>query len=416
MRESPKGLRRQIAVMGRRNAGKSSLINALARQEVSIVSSTPGTTTDPVEKTMEMAPLGPVVLVDTAGIDDLGPLGWKRAARGWGAMRRMDAVIIVLGEEGWGEPEKEIANRARADAIPFIVVQGKMDLGPAKSHDLPANAPYLEISAKSGQGVEEISGLLAKILGEAEEAHLLAGLVSRDSLVIFVAPLDSGAPKGRLILPQVQAIRDCLELGGVCMVLTEKEYEAGLAKLARLPDLVVCDSQVVETMAALTPPTVPLTTFSILMARLKGDLAGLARGAAALSRLKPGDALLVQEACSHHPQTDDIGRVKLPRLLRRMAGGELDIRFAAGKELAAYDPELRAIVHCGACVITPRQMRVRQGDAQALGIAMTNYGMAISQARGVLRRVLEPFPDALGAYDEEAAKAGEESKKQEEAI
>lgn len=403
MRETPKGLRRHIAILGRRNAGKSTLFNSLARQRASIVSDTPGTTTDPVEKTMELAPLGPVVLLDTAGVDDEGELGLMRASRSFDILNRSDLGIIVTCGDVWDESEADLARRLKKGNIPFLIARNRGEGNVCDQaawlaqRNLDADLPLVDIEAKEGRGVGRLVAALAALAGANDaEKTLLADLLPENGLVVLVVPLDTGAPKGRLILPQVQAIRDCLDGRKICAVATEKQLGALLSKLAAPPDLVVCDSQVVKLAAAQTPANIPLTTFSILMARFKGDLTAFAKGAAALEKLRPGDAALIQEACSHHAQKDDIGRVKIPRLLRELAGGELDIRHAQGKELVAYDKDVRAIIHCGACVITRKQMLARQANAGE--IPMTNYGMAISLCQGILPRALELFPEALAAY------------------
>lgn len=406
MQDTPKGLRRHIVVAGRRNAGKSSVFNALSRQEIAIVSSTPGTTTDPVEKTMELAPLGPVVLIDTAGIDDPGELGQKRVNRSMATLSRADLAIIVTNGDEWGEPETELIMHLKNANVPFLIARNKMDNGLSPlpswrvSASLTPDIPVIDVSAKQKLGLEAVVSSLAALTGAEDTRPLASDLLPPDGIVLLVVPIDSGAPKGRLILPQVQTIRDCLDAGKICMTAREKELSQALSRLR--PDMIICDSQVVKQVVAQTPADIPLTTFSILMARMKGNLADFAAGARALAKLAPGDTVLIQEACSHHAQKDDIGRVKIPALLRKLAGGELDIRFAQGKELAPYAEDIKAIVHCGACVITARQMEARQRQANAAAIPMTNYGMAISLCQGILPRVLTLFPEALAAFSEPA--------------
>ena len=410
MLDAPKGLRRHIAILGRMNAGKSSLVNALARQQVAIVAAHPGTTTDPVEKTMELAPLGPVVLVDTAGMDDAGELGSLRARRSEGIMARSDCAILVADGGQWGETERKIAKSLITAQLPFMVARNKADQGALpplaewrKLAGLPATVPVVDISAKAGTGMEALLDGLASLQKPERERPLMADLLPDGGVAVLVVPIDSGAPKGRLILPQVQAIRDCLDGRKICMICTEGELEDAFGKLKDAPDLVVCDSQVVHKVAALTPLDIPLTTFSILMARFKGNLAKFARGAGILERLNPGDCVVIQEACSHHPQEDDIGRVKIPRLLAKKAGGPLKVEIQAGKELADYPEDARVVVHCGACVITRGQMEIRQARAEKASVPMTNYGMAISACQGVLERTLAPFPEALAEWRKAAA-------------
>ncbi len=405
--ETPKGLRLHIALFGRRNVGKSSLLNALTGQQVSIVSDTPGTTTDPVEKTLEMAPLGPVVFLDTAGLDDAGELGELRTERSLRVMQRADVALLVTEGESWGEHEARIAALLREREIPFAVVQNKADAYPAapgRAHGpgvLEASVSVIRASARDGLGLAEVRAALERLAPERalHQPPLLSDLLPDKGVLALVVPIDTGAPKGRLILPQVQAIRDSLDGRKLCMVVTEEELPDALGRLRHAPDLVVCDSQVVHKVDRDTPSDIPMTTFSVLMARFKGDLTALAQGAGALTRLTPGDAVLIQEACSHHPQKDDIARVKLPRLLQKLAGGELRIAWSAGKEFPEYDGAYKAVVHCGGCVITRGQMLARLRAAAASGCPMTNYGMAISLAQGVLRRVLSPFPDALRAFE-----------------
>ena len=383
MNESPKALRLHIGLFGRRNAGKSSLLNALVGQDVAIVSPTPGSTADPVEKTLEMAPLGPVVFLDTAGLDDQdASLGAQRVERSLRAMRRVDVALLVLDAPCWEDVDADTAARLAAAGIPFAVVvnsRGAADTCDAawRPDGLAATVPVLWASAREGWGLEGIRAALARLApaGALKQPPLVHDLLPEHGTLLLVVPLDSGAPQGRLILPQVQTIR-------------------------------VCDSQVVHVAARLTPPSVPLTTFSILMARAKGDLVGLARGAAALTRLRPGQTVLVQEACSHHAQKDDIGRVKIPRLLARLAGGPVETPMLAGKEFTEYAGDAAAVVHCGACAITRGQMLARLDEARAHGLPMTNYGMCISLAQGVLERVLSPFPEALAAWRAEAQLPG----------
>ena len=385
MLDAPKGLRLHIGLFGRRNVGKSSLLNALAAQSVSIVSDTPGTTTDPVEKTLEFAPLGPVVFLDTAGLDDEGELGTQRTERTLAVLPRTDMALVVTAENVWGHYEETIVNRLREQAIPFLVVMNKTESSFASKDRLPdamRGLPMVRASAKTGEGLETIRRELVRLSpGESlHEAQLVADLLPEKGVVILVVPIDSGAPKGRLILPQVQTIRDALDGRKLCLVVTEGELGAAFACLK-------------------APQSVPLTTFSILMARLKGDLPLLAAGSAAIGNLKPGDSVLMMEACSHHPQQDDIGRIKIPRLLQQYAGGELRFDMCAGKSLTDCPGSYDLIVHCGGCTLTRRQMLGRLRSAQSRGIPMTNYGVAISFTQGVLKRVLTPFPDALAACE-----------------
>lgn len=426
MSDARRPQRLHIGLFGRRNAGKSSLCNALCGQEAALVSPTPGTTTDPVEKVMELAPLGPVVLLDTPGLDDAGELGAQRVARSLRAVREVDMALIVLEDCLWGLPEQEAVRALRAADVPFGIVCNCRDAATARaarnwrppSGELPGDVPcaVCRLSAEgagalltdAADDVTEVRELLGRLRPREEEPPLLRDLLPDDGRLILVCPQDGSAPKGRLIMPQVQAIRDALDGQALCMVVTDARLEAALGALREAPHLVVCDSQVVASAAEAVPPAVPLTTFSILMARLKGDLPLLARGAAALRRLRPGETVLIQEACSHHPQADDIGRVKIPRLLSRLAGGEVACPMISGRHWREYDAgsPVRAVIHCGGCTLTRAQMRQRLLEAGRARLPMTNYGMVISLAQGVLERVLSPFPEALEAYRTAALDAG----------
>lgn len=412
MSDARRPQRLHIGLFGRRNAGKSSLCNALCGQDAALVSPIPGTTTDPVEKVMELAPLGPVVLLDTPGLDDTGELGAQRVARSLRSIEEVDVALIVLENQRWGAPEHELAAMLKEADVPFGIVCNCRDaaaelaarrLGP-EAFALPASVPSavcrLDGEASSSGAPDEVRELLVRLRPQEEEAPLLRDLLPPRGRLILVCPQDGSAPKGRLIMPQVQAVRDALDADALCLVVTDKALGAALDSLRQEPQLIVCDSQVIAPVAAAVPPDIPLTTFSVLMARLKGDLPLLAGGAAALHSLRPGDTVLIQEACSHHPQADDIGRVKIPRLLARLAGGELDCRHLAGRHWQEYDAALqaRAVVHCGGCTLSRRQMTRRLVTARRARLPMTNYGMAISLAQGVLERVLSPFPDALTAY------------------
>ncbi|MEG6506690.1 [FeFe] hydrogenase H-cluster maturation GTPase HydF [Nitratidesulfovibrio sp. 1201_IL3209] len=413
MQDTPRGLRLHIGIYGRRNVGKSSLLNGLVGQGASIVSDTPGTTTDPVEKTLELDPVGPVVFIDTAGIDDEGALGALRRERSERALDRTDVALLVT-DGAWGRDEEALADAFTARKLPYFVVANKADLGADGADGAPCGAlpghvretlsgcgvVVVAASALLGHGLDAVRESIAMLAPEhaIAQPHMLSDLVPPGGLAVLVVPIDLGAPRGRLILPQVQAIRDLLDGDQMCLVVKERELRAALDRLAAPPDLVVCDSQVVLKAAADTPPGVPLTTFSILMARLKGDLVELARGAAAIQRLGPGDRVLIAEACTHHPLADDIGRVKIPRWLRQYAGGDIEIDVAAGKELSEDMAAYALVVHCGGCVINRGNMLARLRAARRAGVPMTNYGLAISLTQGVLPRALGPFPAALDAF------------------
>lgn len=411
MNETPKGLRLHIGIYGRRNVGKSSLLNALVGQQVSIVSQTPGTTTDPVEKVLELAPLGPVVFIDTAGIDDEGALGEQRKERTLKALDRTDVALLVTESGGWGEYEEGVASLFAERNIPYAVVCNKDDLEKPSQDTLDAlgasKTAVVCTSALFGRGIDKIRETLTGLAPDDwfAKPRLLGDLVPAGELAMLVVPIDLGAPKGRLILPQVQSIRDILDSDAYCMVVKERELRDAMARLNRKPKIVICDSQVVLKTAADTPPDVQLTTFSILMARFKGDLPSLAKGVAAIEALRPGDKVLIAEACTHHPLADDIGRVKIPRWLRQYAGGDLEITNLAGRDFPEDLTPYKLVIHCAACVFNRKQMLTRLYRAQSQGVPMTNYGLAISYVQGVLPRALEPFPSAREAYIQALAEA-----------
>ena len=414
MQDAPKGVRLHIGVFGRCNVGKSSLVNAVAGQAVSIVADTPGTTADPVEKTMELSSAGPVVFIDTAGLDDAGEIGALRTERTLRAMDRTDVALVVTDSGRVEEHEERILGLLAQRSTPCLVVFGKADLRPPAQEVLDrlqaAGTPSAVVSAATGQGVPELKEAIIRLAPDEalEEPRLLAGLAPPGGLAVLVAPMDLGAPKGRIILPQVQAVRDALDSDAACVVVKENGLRGVLDALRGAPDLVVCDSQVVRAVADTVPAAVPMTTFSILMARLKGDLTALTRGAAAMERLRPGSRVLIAEACSHHPSADDIGRIKLPRWIRQAAGDGIGIEVVAGKDFQEDVGRFDVIVHCGACVLNRKNMLLRLRAAERQGVPMTNYGVAISLLQGVLPRVLAPFPEALAALEEARSGVGEE--------
>ncbi len=408
MESTPKSLRLHLAVTGRINAGKSTLFNLIAGQDAAITSPARGTTTDVVEKAMELRPLGPVVLLDTAGTDDDSVLGSQRTARTERALDRADAALLVTAPGVWGEPEKALAVTFRARKIPFaVVVNRRADDAPAgtgKPVGL-ADVPVLEVcaadmSARDGFLKRLTAALLKLLPDDAAPPPLLRDLLRPGALAVLMTPIDLQAPKGRLILPQVQAIRDALDGDALAVVAKENAFPAVYGRLAGRPDLVVCDSQAVKVMTATTPEGVPQTTFSILMARMKGDLARLAAGCAAIPTLKPGDRVLIAESCTHHAGDDDIGRVKIPRLLEKTVGGKLEISVASGMDYPKDLAEYALVVHCGGCMLNRRAMLVRIAEAEAAGVPVTNYGMCISYCSGVLEKVLSPFPEAWRTYCE----------------
>ena len=409
MRSTPKSLRLQIALFGRRNVGKSSLLNALTGQRVAIVSPVPGTTTDPVEKPLELQPIGPVLFVDTAGLDDEGALGEQRAGRARQVIERTDLALVVAAGATWGAFEEELLTALAARGTPAIVVFNQVDReepDPALAAALVARGlAVVRTAAPRGEGLDALRAAIVRAAPEEALAPpaLLGDLVRPGEAVVLVVPIDKEAPKGRLILAQVQAIRDLLDHDAWCLVVKERELTTALGALRHPPALVVTDSQAFLEVAAATPESVPMTSFSILFARAKGDLAGMVRGAAAIERLRPGDRVLVADACSHHPIEDDIARVKIPRWLDRTVGGRLDYVHAQGRDWPEDLPAFRLVVHCGACMFNRREMLSRLLRARAAGVPVTNFGLAIAWSLGVFERALAPFPDALAAYRDEVS-------------
>ena len=398
MDKTPQSSRLHIAIFGRRNAGKSSLINALTNQEVALVSPLAGTTTDPVYKAMELLPLGPVVLIDTAGIDDDGALGDLRVRRTRRVINTADLALVVVdpvvGIDTW---EKDLVRMLRARGIPTIGVVNKSDLRPVGGEMArwgeELGVPMVAVSSLTRSGVDELKQMIVEHApAEFADPTIVGDLIDPGDLVVLVVPIDKAAPKGRLILPQVQTIRDVLDHDAVAMVVKDRELRAALNSLSRKPRLVITDSQVFDRVAADVPCDVPITGFSILFARYKGDLETLVAGAMAVDDLKPGDRVLISEACTHHPQIDDIGRVKIPRWLRQAVGGDLRFTWASGgdfpEDLASY----RLIVHCGGCMINRKEMLHRIRVAEDAGVPIVNYGVLLARMHGVLRRALEIFP------------------------
>ena len=416
MNTTPQGERIRIVLAGRCNVGKSSLINALAGQPVAIVSGERGTTTDPVRKAMEMLPLGPVLLCDTAGLDDASTLGAARLEKTRAELRQADLVLLVCDKQNQNEKckienaklsdaERAVLDEAAAHNIPAIVVLNKADLAspilpqpPCGVADSPRRgaegAPIapLPVSALTGAGIPELkAAIIAAIPQEKHQRRIVADLVTPGSVVVLVVPIDSAAPKGRLILPQQQTIRDLLDSGCIPLVVRDTELAAALAALKTPPALVVTDSQAFGKVAAIVPPSVPLTSFSILFARYKGDIDALVEGASAVAALKDGDRILIAEGCTHHRQDDDIGTVKIPRLLRQKTGKELVFEHCSG---IGYPPNLAdyaLVVHCGGCMLNRREMLERIAAARAAGVPIVNYGVLLAAMNGILPRALAPM-------------------------
>ena len=410
MLDTPKSLRLHIALTGRVNSGKSSLLNLVTGQDAAIVSPERGTTTDVVEKAMELTPLGPVLWLDTAGTGDDSLLGAERLRRTRSAIDRADVMAIVTAPGVWGDPEERLLAAARERRIRAIAVVNRCDTAEPAPEFLAALrekcggiAPVTATACDLSQRDRVLAAFKAALIEAAPEEFvapppLLGDLVSPGAGVMLIVPIDKQAPKGRLILPQVQAIRDALDAGAAVTVVRDSEYAAALAAQRTPPGLVVCDSQVVDLMVRETPPEIPCTTFSILFARFKGDLRRLAEGAAAIPRLRDGDRVLIAEACTHHAAEDDIGRVKIPRLLAAKSGAKITCEVFSGRDYPCDPGVYRLIVHCGSCMLNRRETLRR--IELAGGTPITNYGMAISCCRGVLDRVLSPF--RLGGRETDA--------------
>ena len=404
MQSVPRGLRLHIGLFGRRNVGKSSLLNALTRQDVSIVSEIAGTTTDPVEKPMELLPIGPVLFIDTAGIDDEGALGEMRVGKTRAVCERVEVAVVVATADQWGEFEEHLVAEFRRRGTPVIAVFNKCDLARPDAARLvglkEAGIACVATVASRGEGVLDLREALIKAAPEEfiNTPAIVGDLVPAGALVVLVVPIDKEAPKGRLILPQVQTIRDLLDHDAYCLVVKERELRDALDRLRRPPALVVTDSQAFLKVAGDTPRDVPLTSFSILFARFKGDLTEFVRGAMAIDRLKSGDRVLIAESCSHHPIGEDIGRVKIPRWLTQYVGGRLEFTHVQGHDFPVETREYRLVVHCGACVTNRREVLSRVLRCRQSGTPITNYGMTIAYSLGIFERALAPFPAALEVY------------------
>ena len=388
---TPSANRTRIGIFGRRNAGKSSLINALTGQDLAVVSETKGTTTDPVKKAMELLPLGPVVLVDTPGLDDEGELGQKRMDKALEELRRTDiALLVVDAAEGLAEADRALLERIRGMEIPCLVVWNKCDAG-----DCPLPESLAEravcVSARTKRGIDALKERIAHLNPGESGRRLIADLLQPGDLVILVVPIDKAAPKGRLILPQQQTIRDILEAGALSLTVRETELPQALAACREKPRMVVTDSQVFAKVAQDTPQDVALTSFSILMARYKGYLDAALRSIPAVESLRDGDTVLIAEGCTHHRTCEDIGTVKLPRLIRAISGAEPQFAFTSGRDFPDDLSPYAAIVHCGGCTLNARDMASRLQRARAQQAPFTNYGMTIARAHNILPRALAPL-------------------------
>ena len=390
LQNTPSGERLHIGFFGRRNAGKSSLVNAVTNQELSVVSDVKGTTTDPVSKAMELLPLGPVVIIDTPGFDDEGMLGEKRIQRTKQILNRADiAVLVVDAAEGKNEADAQLEALFAEKGIPYIVVYNKSDL---QKRDCAENE--ICVSALNKDNIEEFKNRLATLAKtDAPHVRLVGDFIKAGDLVVLVTPIDAAAPKGRLILPQQMAIRDILDAGAMAAVTKETELEQTLDKLTAPPALVVTDSQVFGFVSKIVPPEVKLTSFSILMARYKGFLETAVRGAAAIGKLKDGDTVLISEGCTHHRQCGDIGSVKLPMWLKKTTTAELNIETSSGLSFPEDLSKYALVIHCGGCMLNEREVTYRRKCAEDAGVPFTNYGTAIAYMHGILKRSLAPMPE-----------------------
>lgn len=434
MNDTPAGERVHIGFFGRRNAGKSSLLNAVTGQELSVVSEVCGTTTDPVYKAMELLPLGPVMLIDTPGFDDEGTLGEQRVKKTRQVLEKTDiAVLAVDAVDGMAACDEQLITLFKEREIPFIIARTKSDIwdsendivkseifsAPLKGKcpiqsDVERESAYLQVageqeaeqdgskitdviytSAATGEGIRELKEKLAAMLPDREERRLVGDLVNPLDIVVLVVPIDSAAPKGRLILPQQQTIRDLLEAGAIPVVVREKELGEALSKLSEKPALVITDSQAFEEVAAIVPEDIPLTSFSILMARYKGFLKLAAEGVRAIDGLKDGDRVLIAEGCTHHRQCDDIGTVKIPRFLKKYTGKDIVIETASGTGFPEDLTPYALVIHCGGCMLNEREVLRRMRFAKGQGVPVTNYGIAIAQMKGILERSVAPVVETL---------------------
>lgn len=390
LQDTPSSERVQIGFFGCRNAGKSSLVNAVTNQEMAVVSPVKGTTTDPVTKAMELLPLGPVLIIDTPGIDDEGGLGEQRVKRTKQILNRIDcAVLVVDSVAGKTKADEELLNLFQEKQIPFLVAYNKSDL------QLPilSGKNEVAVSALLKTGIEELKERIAALGKENQKERMLVrDLVKAEDLVVLVTPIDSSAPKGRLILPQQQTIRDLLEADAIPVVTKENTLKTTLESLAKKPAMVITDSQAFALVSKDTPLDIPLTSFSILMARYKGFLEGAVQGVAAIETLQDGEKVLICEGCTHHRQCEDIGTVKIPRWLRQHTGKELELVHTSGKDFPEDLSPYRLVIHCGGCMLNEREVAYRQKCAADAGIPFTNYGIAIAYMTGILKRSIEIFP------------------------
>jgi [FeFe] hydrogenase H-cluster maturation GTPase HydF len=398
LNDTPSGERVHIGIFGRRNAGKSSLLNAITGQSLAVVSEIAGTTTDPVKKSMEILPIGPVLLIDTPGIDDAGELGEKRVEKTRETLRGTDAAILAVDAgRGKNGDDEELLRLFEQNGVPHIVVYNKCDLIDQRS---PLSENEMYVSAATGENIPSLKEKIARVVRAGDEKlRIVADLLSPADFVVLVVPIDKAAPKGRLILPQQQTIRDILEADAAAVVVKEYELRETLENLGKRPRMVITDSQVFAKVSADTPPDIPLTSFSILMARYKGSLDAAVLGARALDDVSDGDKILIAEGCTHHRQCDDIGTVKLPRWIRQFTGKKPDFVFASGGEFPADLSPYILVVHCGACMLNEREVKYRHRETAAQDVPITNFGILIAHMQGILKRSVSLFPHLAAELD-----------------
>ena len=401
MNQTPMSERVHIGFFGKRNAGKSSVMNAVTGQDLAVVSEVKGTTTDPVYKSMELLPLGPVVMMDTPGIDDEGELGKLRVKKSYQVLNKTDAAVLVIdGLSGASEEDAAMLKKIRKKQIPYTVVLNKQDLASEEIKEQTiqmlgiGREQLLSVSAADGTGINELKERIAQIAKPEElERRIIGDMISPSDFIVLVVPIDSAAPKGRLILPQQQTIRDILEADAVSVVIKEDRVRETIESLGKKPRLVITDSQAFETVAADTPEDILLTSFSILFARYKGNLEMAVKGVTTLDKLKNGDKILISEGCTHHRQCDDIGTVKIPRWIREYTGKEIQFETTSGTQFPDELGEYKLIVHCGGCMLNEREMKYRLSCAEDQGVPITNYGILIAYMKGILKRSVELFPE-----------------------
>ncbi|MCI9492255.1 MAG: [FeFe] hydrogenase H-cluster maturation GTPase HydF [Lachnospiraceae bacterium] len=409
LNSTPFAERVHIGFFGKRNAGKSSVVNAVAGQELAVVSEVSGTTTDPVQKAMELLPVGPVVIIDTPGIDDEGALGELRVRKTRQILNKTDVAVLVVDQAaGFTSVEQELAGLFQEKGIPYLVAVNKADLQGTKEALEQTGGMWMEngqqwiqVSAKTGFQIQELKERIAGLVSqEGPSRRIIGDLLHPGDFVVLVTPIDNAAPKGRLILPQQQTIRDILDSDAVAITVKENELKGVLQQLGKKPAMVVTDSQVFAKVSADTPKDLPLTSFSILFARYKGNLQAAVHGAAAIELLEDGDKVLISEGCTHHRQCDDIGSVKLPRWLKEYTNKQIQVSLSSGMEFPEDLSGYKLVVHCGGCMLNEREMKYRVKCAMDQGVPMTNYGTAIAYMKGILRRSVELFPEALRELSE----------------